>query len=116
MEGDGCTSRALKSSSSAAASCWLALNSSRCAAVSSRRREATDLLAVANRLFVSEAVVIGAGTAFRWYPSNLTGVGFLDVACLAVHAVRGVDLQFLAAFAVGNHFVHVRGAEVGTGV
>ena len=59
----------------------------------------------------SQALIVRATATFRRNPGD-DAVRILDVARLAMHAVRGVDLQALAATAVIHHLVDVRGTEV----
>ncbi len=99
-----------------------ASNSSRWAATSARSRAVTGDPLATNRLQVmtvvcttSQVLVIGTGAAFRRRPGDDL-VGILDVAGLAVHAIRGINLQTAAPGLVGHHFVHARGAEVLAGI
>src|SRR5262245_29292528 len=64
----------------------------------------------------SELTVMRAAAPLGRGPGDdLIRIG--DIACLAVHAVREVDLQALpAALRVGNHFIHRRGTEEPTRV
>src|SRR5688572_22742123 len=67
------------------------------------------------RFFIaSEVLVVRPRTAFRRDPGD-DFVRVLDVARLAVHAVRGVDLQALAgvrgAVGIVDDLVHARRAE-----
>ena len=63
-----------------------------------------------------EALIVRAGAAFRRDPGDLSRVRLFNVAGLAVHAIRRVDLQFLTAFTVRNHFIHIGRTEIGTGI
>src|ERR1019366_1767664 len=63
-----------------------------------------------------KALVVGTRAALRRYPGDLTRVGFLDVARLAMHAIGGIDLKFLAAASVRDHFVDVCGTKIGAGI
>src|SRR5512138_1607291 len=58
-----------------------------------------------------EILVVRAGAAFRHGPVDDL-VRILDVARLAVDAVRRVDLQSAPALAVGNHFIDAGRTEV----
>src|SRR6266851_1145897 len=62
----------------------------------------------------SHAIVLWSTSAFRCYPGDDL-VRIDDVACLAMNAVRGVDLQ-LPADRVRDHFVDVGGTETLAGV
>src|SRR5438309_1680390 len=54
----------------------------------------------------SHALILGSFAALRRHPvDDLIRVH--DVARLTVHAVRGVDVQLLAARAIVHHLVHV---------
>src|ERR1039458_9754610 len=63
-----------------------------------------------------KALIVGTGAALRRHPGDLARVGLLDVAGLAVHAVGGIDLQFLSALAVVDHFVDVGGTAIRAGI
>ena len=62
-----------------------------------------------------QRLVVRARAAFGGRPVDDL-VGILDVARLAMHAVRGIDLQALAALAVVDHFVDVGGTEACAGI
>src|SRR3979411_1684938 len=62
---------------------------------------------------ILETLVIGTGAALRRHPRDLTRIGVFDVAGLAMHAVRGIDLQFFSAAAVIDHFIDAGGTKVG---
>src|SRR5579863_9772411 len=95
----------------AASSCAVS-SCSRSAATSDRHRPPT-VWGSSVRL---KALVIRTRTALGRDPGNLIRVGLFDVARLAVHAIRGIDLQFPAPCAVVDHFVDVGGTEIGTRV
>ena len=61
------------------------------------------------------AVVLRPSAAFRRHPVDEL-IGVHDVAGLAVHAVRGVDLQPLGAVARVDHLVDVRRTEARAGI
>src|SRR5579863_10514485 len=94
-------------SSRIAACIWVASNSSRRAATSTFRRASTVLGTARDEAAILETLVVGAGTALRRHPGELPGVRVLDVAGLAMHAVRGVDLQLFSAGAIVDHFIDV---------
>src|SRR5690606_13079981 len=58
----------------------------------------------------SKVLVVGPGAAFRRCPRD-DFIRILDVACLAMDAVRGVDLQTFAALSVIDHFIDARGTK-----
>src|SRR5678816_4915965 len=58
--------------------------------------------------FRLEILIVRAGAALGHGPVDDL-VRILDVAGLAVHAVRGVDLQPSSALTVGNHLVDAGG-------
>src|SRR6185437_2558022 len=103
------TSSAPRRSSRTAASSWLPSDCSRWAATRSARRDSTDLKTL-------QALVVGTGAAFRRHPGDLIRVRFLDVAGLAMHTVGGVDLQFLPAVSVRDHFIHVGRTKIRAGI
>src|ERR1700727_2508471 len=114
MDGDDSKRPALSRSSRTAASSWAASNSSRWEANSTLRRDSTgfDSLATTDAV-VLKALVVRTGTALRRHPGDLARIGIFYVAGFAMHAIGGIDLQFLAAVAVLDHFVDIRRAKVG---
>src|SRR5688572_15624130 len=70
----------------------------------------TDGPAEAGRYIVLHAVVLRPATAFRRHPGDDL-IGIHDVARLAVHAVRGVDLQARWLSGLTDDLVDIRRTE-----
>ena len=76
----------------------------------------TELYPISHFPFaISHALVLRPSPSLGRHPVNHL-VRVHDVARLAVHAVRGVDLETTGAVAGIDHFVDVRGAEARAGV
>src|ERR1700730_11546829 len=104
----------LKASKSRAAACCAPSNCKRCAATSALQRSITvwGPITVWDRLVVRlQILVVGPRAALRGPPGNDL-VRILDVAGLAVNAIRRIDLQPPSAGAVRDHLVYACGTEV----
>src|ERR1700730_2730228 len=98
----------LKASKERAAACCAPSNCRRCAATSALQRSIT----VWGRLVVRlQILVVGPRAALRGRPGNDL-VRILDVAGLAVNAIRRIDLQPPSAGGVPDHLVYACGTEV----
>src|SRR5450432_3834612 len=86
---------ALKRSRRTAASSCAASDSRRRAATWCLRRDSTDLGKLSTQTLL-ETLIVGPGTALRSHPRDLSWVGGLEVAGLAMHAIGGIDRQRFA--------------------
>src|SRR5258708_2714561 len=110
--GSPARSASLKPSNSTAAACCALSNCKRCADTSALQRSMTvwGLLVTASADGL-QILVVGPRAALRRRPGNDL-VWILDVAGLAVDAIRRIDLQPPPAGAVRDHLVHAGGTEV----